>query len=194
MWKKYSLLLLALALVFSLSLSACSSQGNKESSDAESQSTEASSTEEGKLSKAEIAESFAVAALSCEKEGIKAYVHEDMQEAFLEIYGTNEVVFANVKAEAIEEIELYQEAVEHYISTISRDYGAKINIEVLTSFTVNFVGEYNGKEYSGSMTVLVAEVAGENYVVSAEMDAIEDAFYEDNFPDGDFYYDMHGEE
>ena len=60
-------------------------------------------------------------------------------------------------------------------------------------YTVDFTAEYNGKDYSGTMTVLTVLFEGKEYVISVELDRMEDAFYQDNFPAGDYYYDMFGE-
>ena len=197
MWKKYSLLALVLALVSCLILTGC---GTKDSAtatdDMESSSSDpaAESTEEAGEGKALVAESFAIAALSCDKEGIAACVYSEMAEEYVAAYGENEYVFSNVTAQATDEIVLLRDGLELYTSTLSRDYDVKTTLESASSFTVKFTAEYNGKAYDGTMTVLVATFEGGTYVISAQLDSMEDAFYEDNCPDGDFYFDMHGEE
>ena len=61
-------------------------------------------------------------------------------------------------------------------------------------YTVDFTAKYNGKDYSGSMTILTVTIEGREYVISVELDRIDDAFYQDNYPAGDYYYDMCGED
>ena len=193
MFKKYGLLLLVFALICSLVLSGCGKsvaedpQSGEEISEAPQDEAK---TEEKKL----LAEDFAIAALTCDAEGIKACVYADMQESFVETYSKNEYVFSNVTAEATDEIVMLIDGLEMYTSTLAREYGIKTMLVSASSFTVNFTAEYNGKSYTGSMTIMVGEFEGSTYVISAQIDRMEDAFYEDNCPDGDFYFDMHGEE
>lgn len=195
MCKKYSLLVLVLALILSLALGGCSKDTGAEPANSQGSSdTPTESTEQKDEEKKLLAEQFAVAALSCDKEGIAACVYEKMQEAFVKAYGENEYVFSNVTAEATDEIVMLRDGLELYTSTISREYDVKTMLDSASSFTVNFTAEYNGKAYTGSMTVMVAGFEGGNYVISAQLDRMEDAFYEDNCPEGDFYFDMHGEE
>ncbi len=196
MWKKYSLLALVLALVFCMVLTGCGTKNPPEDTENPNSSTDSApeSTEEAGENKALVAERFAVAALSCDKEGIAACVYADMAEAYVAAYGENEYVFSNVTAQATDEIVMLRDGLELYTSTLSRDYDIRTTLDSASSFTVNFTAEYNGTAYDGSMTVLVASFEGGTYVISAQLDSMEDAFYEDNCPDGDFYFDMHGEE
>lgn len=197
MWKKYGLLVLALALIFSLALNGCKKAPDLQENPANSQGnseTPSEGAEQEKSEKAFLAEKFAAAALTCDKEGIAACVYTDMQEAFVTAYGENKYVFSNVSAEATDEIVMLMDGLEMYTSMISREFGVKTMPGSASSFTVNFTAEYNGTSYAGSMTVLVGGFEGGNYVISAQLDRMEDAFYEDNCPDGDFYFDMHGEE
>lgn len=204
MWKKYSLLALVLALILSLALTGCgkkqpNSDGTEPANPGESvndASTEPKATypEENDPALKTVAEKFTVAALSGDKDGIAACTHEKMQEVFLKTYGEAEFVFTDVAAEALDEIVLYPDGLELYTSNIARDYGIKANMDAASSFTVHISADYNGKTYAGSLTVVVATFDGGNYVIQAQIDRMEDAFYEDNCPEGDFYFDMHGEE
>ena len=194
MLKKYSLILLVLALVFSLVLSGCGKNAvEPENGDGSSDSVQ-EDAKPADAAKKLVAENFAIAALTCDKDGIRDCVYENMQEVFVETYGEAEFVFTNVTAEATDEIVMLIDGLEMYTSQLASDYGVKTAIESASSFTVNFTAEYNGKSYTGSMSVMVAGFEGGNFVISAQIDRMEDAFYEDNCPDGDFYFDMHGEE
>lgn len=200
MWKKYSLLILALAMILSLALTGCGKDqpdatepANPSESLTDATNSE-SPAEENDPALKTVAEKFAIAALSGDKDGIAACTHEKMQEVFEKTYGEAEFVFTNVKAEANDEIVIYSDGLELYTSDIAREYGIKANMAAASSFTVNFTADYNGKNYSGSMTVMVATFDEGNYVIQAQIDRMEDAFYEDNCPEGDFYFDMHGEE
>ena len=196
MWKKYSLLALVVALALSIALTGCGKKqpDASEPGASDAETTPSETVEQNSDVKKSVAEKFTVAALSCDKEGIAACVYEKMQEAFVAAYGENNYVFSNVTAEATDEIILLRDGLELYTSTISREYDVKTTLHSASSFTVNFTAEYNGESYDGAITVMVAAFEGGEYVISAQLDRIEDAFYEDNCPDGDFYFDMHGEE
>lgn len=144
--------------------------------------------------KVELAQTFAVAVLSGDQQTIRECAHQDMQEILVLSYGQNEFVFKNCKATAEEEMVMYRDGIENYISTLNRDYSVRINLEEAIYYNVAFTAEYNGKEYAGTMSVLVGTEAGEHFVLEAELVELETAFYEDNFPEGDYYYDLHGEE
>ena len=196
MWKKYSLLVLVLALILSLALTGCGKKqpDATEPGSPESETPASDAAVQNTVSKKQVAENFAVAALSCDKEGIAACVYEKMQETFVKAYGENKYVFSNVTAEATDEIVMLRDGLELYTSTISREHDVKTVLASASSFTVIFSAEYNGRFYDGAMTVLVGAFEGGEYVISAQLDRIDDAIYEDNCPDGDFYFDLHGEE
>lgn len=196
MWKKISLVALVALCVCCL-LTACAKEeqnGDSSSSLESSESTLESSDNTLEESKAPVAERFAIAALTANADEVEACVYPEMAEIFVETYAEGKYVFSDVTATASEEIVLLQDGLEYYTSFLSRDYGVQQNLDSASSFTVNFSGKYNGKTYSGSMTVMVADFAGGRYVISAQIDKLEDAFYEDNCPEGEFYFDMHGEE
>lgn len=144
--------------------------------------------------KVELAQNFAVAVLSGDRKAIAACAHEDMQEILLLSYGQNEFTFKNCSATVVEEMDMFRDGLENYISTLNRDYEVRINLEAASYYVVDFTAEYKGKEYGGTMNVLVGTEAGKNFVLEAELVELDTAFYEDNFPEGDYYYDLHGEE
>ena len=93
MWKKYSLLVLVLAMILSLALTGCGKDqpdatepANPSESLTDATNSEASEEENDPALKA-VAEKFAIAALSGDKDGITACTHEKMQEVFEKTYG-----------------------------------------------------------------------------------------------------------
>ena len=136
---------------------------------------------------------FAQAVLLCDQDEIRACVHEKMEEEFVNRYGANEVRFTACTASISQESALLRDGLEYYASGLNRDYGIQATLDSGCFYTVDFTATYNGKDYTGSMSVLTAEFDGAEYVISVELDRMEDAFYQDNFPAGDYYYDMFGE-
>lgn len=136
---------------------------------------------------------FAKAVLICDQEEIRNCVHENMEEEFVNRYGANEVHFTDCTATVVAESALLRDGLEFYASELNRDYGIQSAIDSGCFYTVDFTAEYNGKEYGGSMTILVVNLDGTDYVTSVKLDRIDDAFYQDNYPAGDYYYDMFGE-
>lgn len=137
---------------------------------------------------------FAKAVLTCDQEEIRNCVHTDMADEFASRYGANNVVFSNCEVTVSKESELLRDGLEYYSSILNRDHGVQASLESGCFYTLDFTGEYRKNTYSGTMTVLTATFEGKEYVISVELDRIDDTFYEDNFPAGDYYFDMHGEE
>lgn len=191
MKKLYKITALVLALCLLMGLAACTKTGEDEQADpATSESIPEVETEVGEA----LALRFAQGILTCNAEDLTACGHEAMQEAFLQSYGANEIVFDSCTVEIEGEEALLQSGREYYTSELNRDYDLQTNIEKAADYTVAFTAEYQGKSYEGKISVLVANFDGGDYVIGADLIEIEDAFYEDNFPEGDYYYDMHGEE
>lgn len=136
---------------------------------------------------------FAQAVLICDQEEIRNCVHENMANEFVNCYGANEVRFEDCTATISKESALLRDGLEQYSSQLNRDYNIQATLEDGCFYTVDFTAKYNGKDYSGSMTILTVTFEGREYVISVELDRIDDAFYQDNYPAGDYYYDMFGE-
>lgn len=137
---------------------------------------------------------FAKAVLTCDEEEIRACVPEELKDDFAARYGANEVQFSNCQVTIAAESDLLRDGLEYYSSILNRNYGLRTNLDAGTFYTLDFTGEYRKNTYSGTMTVMTVSFGGAEYVVSVELDRIDDTFYEDNFPAGDYYFDMHGEE
>lgn len=144
--------------------------------------------------KEDLAFTFAEGVLTCNEDDIRRCTHEKLQDAFAMEYGSNAICFSKCELEIEEENDLLQDGLEQYTSTLNRDYGLQTTLESGCRYTLSFRAKYNGNFYSGTMQVLVADFDGGSYVIGADLLQMEDAFYEDNFPAGDYYYDMHGEE
>ena len=142
----------------------------------------------------DLAQRFAVGVLSGDRKAIKACAHGDMEEILLLSYGQNEIVFDYCRAAVSGEIALMRDGLENHVSMLKRAHGIRINLEEASYYEVAFTVGYHGREYDGSMAVLVGSEAGENFVLEAELKELDTAFYEDNFPEGNYYYDLHGEE
>ena len=136
---------------------------------------------------------FTKAVLICDQDEIRNCVHENMETEFVNRYGVNDIRFEDCTATISAESALLRDGMEYYASELNRDYGIQAIMESGCFYTVDFTAEYNGKEYGGAMTLLVVSFEGEEYVISVKLDRIDDAFYQDNFPAGDYYYDMFGE-
>ena len=67
-------------------------------------------------------------------------------------------------------------------------------MDQLYQVEVDFTAVYEGKEYGGSMAVLVMELDGQRYVVQAGLTDMDEEFYRDHFDQGDYYFDTNGEE
>ena len=136
---------------------------------------------------------FAKAVLTCDQQEISECDHENMADYLCNRYGVNDVRFEDCTATVSQESALLRDGLEFYSSKLNRDFGIQTTLESGCFYTVDFTAEYNGKDYSGTMTVLTVLFEGKEYVISVELDRMEDAFYQDNFPAGDYYYDMFGE-
>lgn len=137
---------------------------------------------------------FAKAVLTCDEAEIRACVPEQLKDDFAARYGANDVQFSNCQVAIAGESALLRDGLEYYSSMLNRDYGIQATLESGCFYTLDFTGEFRHNTYSGTMTVMTAAFDGVEYVVSVKLDRIDDTFYEDNFPAGDYYFDMHGEE
>lgn len=137
---------------------------------------------------------FAKAVLTCNEAEIRACVPDQLKDDFAARYGANDVQFSNCEVTIAGESVLLRDGLEYYSSMLNRDYGIQATLESGCFYTLDFTGEFRHNTYSGTMNVMTVFFGGVEYVVSVELDRIDDTFYEDNFPAGDYYFDMHGEE
>lgn len=139
-------------------------------------------------------EAFTEAVLLGNVDVICEATHPKLRDAFRAIFSKTNFVFEKCSIENSITKRILRRDIGAYENGLSEDYGIAAHIEKAYEVDVAFKATYNGKEYNGEIAVLVAEVDGGRYVLQAYLADMDEAFYEDNFTQGDYYFDTHGEE
>lgn len=141
-----------------------------------------------------MAKEFAQAVLLGDLETIGKDVHPQMKEPLLDLFGSADFVFESCTIGSSEVTKLRRSEERAYESGLYEDYGMEAKIDDAYSVVMAFEVTYHGKPYEGEMTVLVADMDGGRYVIQSVLSDMELAFYEDNYDQGDYYFDTHTEE
>ena len=146
-----------------------------------------------------MAEQFAQAILLRELDTIADETHPLLQEPFVEKFGSTEFVFESCSVNAAEIRKIRRAEERGHEAALREEFGVDLTIEDAYAVTVDFDAEYRGKDYSGAIIVVVADIKDENgvaqhYVIMSALASMDEAFYEDNFAPGDHYFDTHSEE
>ncbi len=141
-----------------------------------------------------MAKEFAQAILLGDLDTIGASTHPQLKAPFVELFGKTDFVFESCEIQSTELRKIRRAEERMYESGLYEDYGMEATIDDAYEVAVAFEAVYHGKPYAGEITVLVADVDGGRYVVQAALTDMEVAFYEDNYDQGDYYFDTHSEE
>jgi len=142
----------------------------------------------------EMAREFAQAILLGDLDTIGANTHPQLREAFVAWFSNADFVFESCTLQASEVRKIRRSEERAYESGLYEDYGMEAVIDDAYEVVIAFEAVYHGRPYAGEMTVLVADMDGGRYVVQSALSDMEVAFYEDNYDQGDYYFDTHSEE
>ena len=141
-----------------------------------------------------MAREFAQAILLGDLDTIGAKAHPQLKEPFIELFGSTDFVFESCTIQSSEVRKIRRAEERAYESGLYEDYGLEATIDDGYEVVIAFEAVYHGKPYTGEMTVLVADMDGGRYVVQSALSDMEVSFYEDNYEQGDYYFDTHSEE
>lgn len=141
-----------------------------------------------------MAKEFTQAILLGDLDTIGADVHPQMKEPLIDLFSKADFIFESCTIQSSEVRKIRRNEERMYESGLYEDYGLEATIDDGYEVVIAFIAVYHDVPYSGEMTVLVADMDGGRYVVQSTLSDMELAFYEDNYDQGDYYFDTHTEE
>ena len=141
-----------------------------------------------------MAEDFAQAILEGDLYTISEKTHPRLSAPFVELFSASRFVFESCTLRATETRKIRRSEERAYESGLYEDYHLEATIDDAYEVMIEFEAVYRGKPYQGEMAILVADMDGGRYVVQAALTDMDVAFYEDNYDQGDYYFDTHSEE
>lgn len=141
-----------------------------------------------------LAKEFTQAILLGDLDTIGADVHPQMKDQLIELFSKADFIFERCTIHSSEVRKIRRNEERMYESGLYEDYGFEATIDDAYEVVIAFEAVYHDKPYVGEMTVLVADMDGGRYVVQSSLSDMELAFYEDNYDQGDYYFDTHTEE
>lgn len=141
-----------------------------------------------------LAREFAQAILLGDLDTIGRDVHPQMKASMNELFSSADFVFESCTLGSAEVRKTRRTEERSYENILRSDYGIEATIDDAYEVILPFEAVYHGKPYEGEMTVLVADMDGGRYVIESILSDMELAFYEDNYDEGDYYFDTHSEE